>query len=314
MFVASLAISLPIITSTALAQVTRQDNGELSQSLKLPIYEWQDSEVPAKAMIVAIHGCTLHAGTFDFLARHLAAEGFLFYAPDLRGYGRWQKGDFDSKKDCSIDYGQSETDLLAVLATLKKRHPDLKLYCLGESIGSNLAILLAAKQPDLVDGLILASPCVKRIQHLGPRALLDISWGVVRPHREISLNTYITSYLSNDPRVTSAYINDPLCRKGVSFHDLLSTVAYNQLGVRNANELKPDLPVLFIAGKKDEIYKASAVPKFAQRIASAKKTIIIIPDQGHILVETPYMTATVIGDIDHWLATITGSEKTLSFK
>src|SRR5262249_48495567 len=133
----------------------------------LPVYQWQDDERAPKAVVLAIHGLTMHGTVFDTCARKLASDGIVVVALDLRGYGDWYKGTRKSR----INYLQSEKDVYALTAAVRQRYKGLPVFLAGESLGGSMAIRLAAKNPGLVDGLVLASPAIKL--HVSLKTLFD---------------------------------------------------------------------------------------------------------------------------------------------
>ena len=147
------AQAVPAMAETVIRTQTAEGD-----ALKLPVYSWTDSAVATKAIIFAIHGVTLYSRNFDEPAKHLASEGYPVYALDMRGFGRWQAESSKFAGDTGIHYTQSQEDLENVLKKLRAEYPDKKLYVLGESIGANLALWLASKNPELMDGVILSSP------------------------------------------------------------------------------------------------------------------------------------------------------------
>src|SRR5262245_27873496 len=80
----------------------------LGEKLQLPVYEWVDTTVPPKGIIVAVHGLTFYAAAYDKLARHLAANGYRVYAADLRGFGRWKNEFKKFGGDDQIHFTQSK--------------------------------------------------------------------------------------------------------------------------------------------------------------------------------------------------------------
>ena len=179
------------------------------KELNLPMCSWTEPGVPTKAIIFAIHGVTFYSETFAEPAKHLASEGYPFYALDMRGFGRWQ---LESKKfdgDPGIHYTQTQIDLENVLRKLRTEYPDKKVIVVGESIGANLALWLASKDPDLLDGVILSSPCIKARFHPIPRMLVDSVRGVLYPNARQTTAPYIRKYISEDKRVRDSYFYDP---------------------------------------------------------------------------------------------------------
>lgn len=304
----SLMTSLLALTSFSpcLAEVTEDTNPPAVRELVLPVRQWQDPQVATKAIILAIHGATLHSGSFAPLAKHLASQGFVVYSIDMRGFGRWLAGDYQDKPNSKMNYKRSERDIENLLVQLHKTHPNLPIYFLGESLGANLAIAIANngshKYAQLVDGLILSSPCITPYLHVTPRAILDVARGIAIPIRQVSLEPYIGRYLSDDPRVIEDYLKDPLVRKGMTIGDAISSLQTNTNSLKNLKRFPKNLPVLIIAGSEDKIYKANAIPKFLTKLGSNKKTFCLLNGKGHLLLEQAYTPAPALEAMDHFLS------------
>src|SRR5437868_5123307 len=144
--------------------VCNVDSG-VGKQLNLPIYEWIDSSVPTKGIVVAVHGLTFYATAYDQLARRLASEGYPFYAPDLRGFGRWKEENAKFGGDDKIHFTQSEEDVTRIAQALRTAHPNTNILCLGESLGANVALWLAAEHPNVIDATVLSAPGVKNCIH-----------------------------------------------------------------------------------------------------------------------------------------------------
>lgn len=138
-------------------------DGELSKAVHLPIYEWYTKKLPPDGMVLAIHGLTLHGKRYEIVARALAAENpigcYYVVAPDMRGFGRtrtdptFSQGQDSTRK---IDYAKSVEDMACIAKYMRAKYPGLPLYVIGESLGATVALALAAKHPELVDGLVLS--------------------------------------------------------------------------------------------------------------------------------------------------------------
>lgn len=95
------------------------------------------------APVLAIHGITASHLAWQWLAAELPDRRVI--APDLRGRGR--------SRDLPAPFGlrQHAADLAAIIDRLGIAH----LPVVGHSMGAFVAVLLAARRPDLVDELIL---------------------------------------------------------------------------------------------------------------------------------------------------------------
>ena len=64
---------------------------------KMFLRTWVPDEEP-RAVIIGIHGLGSHSGLQNFIGTTFAKRGMPFYAPDLRGFGRFEglKGHVDS--------------------------------------------------------------------------------------------------------------------------------------------------------------------------------------------------------------------------
>ncbi|MHB2028800.1 MAG: alpha/beta fold hydrolase [Acidimicrobiales bacterium] len=101
-------------------------------------------------LVVLVPGMGDLRNTYRFLAPKLRAAGYRVACTDLRGHG-------DSDATFS-SYGDIETasDIVALIEQLGG--PGIVV---GNSMGAGAAVLVAAKRPDLVLGLVLVGPFVR---------------------------------------------------------------------------------------------------------------------------------------------------------
>ncbi|CAN5727303.1 alpha/beta hydrolase [soil metagenome] len=284
------------------AEPVQIQDSNVGQELSLPVMEWKDDAAATKAIILGIHGATLYSGTFDHFARHLASEGYPVYALDMRGYGRWQHENDKFGGDSLIHYTQSKEDIAEVLGMLRRIHPHEKIYCMGESLGSNMALWLLSNKPELADGAILSSPCIKKALHPSARMVVDLVKGYKSPYKPQDLEPHIAPYLSEDPTVTEHYMKDPMIKLRLSAADLIKSMRTNSDALKDAEKIPADMPLLVVAGAKDQIYKADGIKPFMKTTGSQKQTIFISPDKGHLLLETTHTDPKIMSEIDDWLA------------
>ena len=291
-----------ILSQPSSAEPIREDYPAIGNKLNVPIYIWKDPSVPVKGIIVAVHGLTFYASAFDDFARHMASEGYIFYAQDMRGFGRWKTEAKNFKGDNKVHFSQTKEDLLRLTDDLKRENPNTKIYALGESLGANFAIWLASSKPDLVDGVIVSGPCYKRWLHPRARWTKDFITGLMRPTKELNLEPYINPYLSNDRQLTASCLRDPLIMRRMSPVDLFKTNITNGETLKYVANLPPTMPMLIIAGERDAVFKPNSIPDLVSQMGCAKETSLnILKGKGHLLLEHQTVDPSIAKLIDHWL-------------
>jgi len=105
-----------------------------------------------KAVIVALHGMNDYGRFIDDAAKYWQTKGVTTYAFDQRGFGRTEGNGRWPGHDVMAQ------DARVFMTLIRAKHPGVKIFLLGESMGGAVATL-AASRPGLdADGLILVSP------------------------------------------------------------------------------------------------------------------------------------------------------------
>ncbi len=111
----------------------------------LHVEEWGDVESPP---VICLHGVTAHGGHFARLATRL--PHFRVLAPDLRGHGR-------SSSDPPWGI---RTHLDDVLVTMDSIGIESAVW-VGHSFGGRLVLEIAAREPELVERIVLLDPAIR---------------------------------------------------------------------------------------------------------------------------------------------------------
>ncbi|HEY9677743.1 MAG TPA: alpha/beta fold hydrolase [Drouetiella sp.] len=296
-----LLATLAAAVTPAVAAPTCNLDNEVAQKLNLPIYEWSDPSAPSKGTVVAIHGLTFYAAAYDDFAKHLAEKGYKVYAADMRGFGRWKDEHEKFKGDDKIHFTQSTDDVVAILKYLKGQNSSDKIICMGESLGANIALLVAAEHPELVDGAIVSAPCVKTCVHPSPRWAVDFWKGLIHPNKPFNLEPYIEPYLSSNKDLTKACMADQKIMRSMSVVELIKAMKTNKLAIDKIDSIPNSMPLLVMAGKKDQVVKASALPPLVSRLKIKDKTLNIVPNHGHLMIEHQSLDKDVAKVVDTWL-------------
>lgn len=298
----SIMLAAPAFAQTDKSSVVRYDDPPIARELKVPIYKWVDSTKPTQAVVVALHGATLHGGAFDTIARSLAARGFPVYAPDFRGFGRWYMGKGKTMPDGEIAYYKSREDVVTLLLKLREENKNMPIVLMGESLGANMAFWLASVHPDLLDGIIAASPCSERRSTLCPTLVADFAKFWVRPKRSIPLEPYAKRFLSEDDKIIEAYLEDPGNRKTMTFWETMQSFHANKSSLMFVEQIPVNMPILCILGEQDRMYKSkAAIQKILDRIPSHFEDVVWYKDRGHIHLETPHIKPDIVDSVTHWI-------------
>ena len=241
-----------------------------------------------RAVVQVLHGMAEHATRYGRLAEALTAAGFAVYAHDHRGHGR-TGGDDDHGYLADEDGWQSLVDdARAITALATGEHPGLPVFLVGHSMGSVVAREYVIQGSDDLAGLVLsgslADPGVMGLAGIGVARLEARLRG--RRHTSGLLNTlsfgqYNAAFkpnrtdfdwLSRDEAEVDAYVADVKCGQ------VFTTGFWTDFlpGIRAVNEpsriagVRPDLPVLLLAGDKDPVGAGGKGPRHTrEQYASA---------------------------------------------
>jgi alpha-beta hydrolase superfamily lysophospholipase len=274
------------------------------EKLGMPVYEWKDPSMPKKALIVAVHGLTFYGHAFDETATKLASQGYQVYAYDLRGFGRWQTEKSKFPSDCKPHYDQGVEDGCKLIELLHKENPNSKIICLGESLGANMALILATKQADALSGIILSGLAIKQTWHPQPVWLKSGFNCIFFPKKPFDLEPYSKRYLSSDPAVIQTYLNDPQIFRQLTYVELIKALVLNARGIEQADKIPPTVRILVLSGGQDHVFKPKQLTWFAQKAGKERTTIKILPNKGHLLLELQPLDPKIADTMEDWLDNI----------
>lgn len=279
------------------------DNAEdLRKIVGLPIYRWSPSGEKPRAVVIAVHGLTLHGQSYEVLARGFAAGGFVFVAPDMRGYGvnAQETAPAELRK---IDNEKSYRDIEKLAKALNDQYPDVPVVALGESLGTSFCVRLAAEHHDLIDAIIVAAPTskVNPLMSLAPRTIFEGLKALVTPGHRMSYKVFFDDLVSNNPAIIQELKDDPLTLKEPPLGALMETMKFVSKTDKWAKSVKKDTPVLILQGGKDRAMVPREVTKLTKNIPSTDQTIRWISGYGHLLLETDYLGPPVLDAITSFI-------------
>lgn len=292
----------------ASAAVTEEESRVQLGDTEVPVRRWADNSLKTKAIVIAIHGAARHSGTYQAMAEHLASLGYLVLSPDLRGHGEWFYANWSTAEDKVADYDKSTDDVVNLLNLVRNEHPQIPIFCIGESAGAAVAIKAATRFPEL-NGLVVSAigttPCV----HDFRTVFRDVVIGATNLNKPLDVRDVMHKYSSDDERVRDEAAKDPLTKSGLSARELLRTSWLLNRTASFASKLPGNIPVLMLQGANDEIVKASSAKDVLRHLACSDKQLVMFPC-GHILITTPFIRSDVMDSVSNWLVSKTAEQQT----
>ena len=258
--------------------------------LNIAFRSWRAGD-PARAVVVIIPGFNSHSGYYQWTAEQLGDDGLSTYAIDLRG-----RGSSDGERFFVESFADYVSDVIALIALVKSREPDLPLFMLGHSAGGVAACLYALRDQAELKGLI----CESFAHELpAPDFALAVLKGLshIAPHARV-LHLKNEDF-SRDPKIVQVMNDDPLIA-----HETQPTRTLAAL-VRADDDLKKGfaqitLPLLIIHGTNDKAAKPSGSEHFYEKAGSADKTLKLYESAYHDLLNDRGKEQ-VIADIKSWI-------------
>lgn len=292
------AVILGLDLGTAVA--SRVPSGTSDQQSKTRVYV-PDPGVQRRAVIVAAHGTTQHAGSFQKLAEHLTACGYVLVAVDLRGHGRHYHNSAGTQSEREVNYEKSVRDFIRTCKRVRADYPNLPLFCFGESVGASVASKAVASKPGLADGIVLCSTGARPYVLNPTLTVPDFVKGIFQLNEPLDVSRYIAKYSTEDDRVSEEMIGDPLSRVAMTPRELVRTAWFLATTPVSARKIDPSIPVLLIQGSIDNLVAKHGMQEIMKNLRSRKKELVVVPGAGHILMGTSFLKPALVEALLQWL-------------
>jgi alpha-beta hydrolase superfamily lysophospholipase len=227
-----------------------------------------------KAVLVICHGLGEHGGRYGNLVNVLVPAGYACFAHDHRGHGRTE-----GKRGHVDRFDQFLDDVHLVVTNARDAYPGKKVFLFGHSMGGLIALSYALHRPHAVDGVI-ASGAALRLQVEVPKVKATFGRLVASLAPTLALgNGLDPKWLSHDPAVVQAYLEDPLVHDRVTAKFFVEFTAAMRRALFAAGALQ--MPALIYHGGDDPICAPQGSADFYERAASPDKTFRVFEGQFH---------------------------------
>ena len=221
-------------------------------------------EGPPKAILLIVHGIAEHSGRYTNLVNYFVPKGYAVYSFDQRGHGK-----SDGKRSYIERFSYYVDDLQTFFSLVRTENPNTKIFMVGHSLGSTIALDYTLEHQRELQGLIISGTTLKAGASISRAAILAAKiLSVVMP--KIGVSALDPGGISRDPAVVAAYVNDPLnytgklsARFGV---ELLKTMDMLQ---KRLSEIT--LPILIMQGSQDRISDPSSSKILFDGVSSKDK-------------------------------------------
>lgn len=260
-----------------------------------PARVWLNPLVKSRAIIIAVHGLSLQHTSFEDLGRKLADQGFTTVAFDVRGFGTYTQ----ALGADQLDFAGCMHDLQLVVEAIKTDNPGKPVFILGESMGGAIALQFAAKNPNLVDGLIASVPAGKRFKERRRKVKVAFSF-LENKNRPINIGTDVINQATTDPRVRQSWGGDPLTRGNLSARELLAFQKMTDNNVRAAKQIR-SMPVIIFQGVSDGLVKPDATYDLFRAVTCKDKSFVMVGNAEHLIFEENCFTPCVLTGLVAWM-------------
>jgi alpha-beta hydrolase superfamily lysophospholipase len=222
-----------------------------ADGLSIACTRW-DSRGESRGVVQIAHGMGEHIGRYSELIQVLVAAGLTVYGNDHRGHGRSVPpgkpfGDFgDGGFDLLVE------DMLSLTRIIKHECPFQPVILLAHSMGSFAAQQYVLDYSGEIDGLVLSgSGALDGLARLAASAPKDSNI----LNRSFEPARVPFDWLSRDPAVVDAFMNDRLCFASLqpaAFASFLGA-APQMCNPARIRKIRSELPVYVFSGSEDPV-------------------------------------------------------------
>ena len=257
-----------------------QENGFFSHDgARLFYRHWpvQTGVSDSGRVIVLLHRGHEHSGRVQQLVDALVPQDCSAYAWDARGHG-YSYG----KRGDAPDFMCLVKDFEAFIQHLQSVHgcQQEQILIIANSVGAVIASTWIHDYAPRVRGLVMAASAFD-INLYVPLAKPALRLGL-RLQPELNVTSYVRAgMLTHCEAEARSYETDPLVTKNISARVLIDLADTAQRVVADAAAI--DLPVLMLVAGKDYVVKTAAQQAFYDRLSSALKRWVYLPEAHHAL-------------------------------
>ena len=267
----------------------------MSDGYVLPMKVWQ-ANGEATAVVLGLHGFNDYSNAFEASANIFSEKLITSYAFDQRGFGATEQHGVWAGTHVL------QSDLMAMVHLLCKKHTNSPIFLLGESMGG--AVILSSVQQlqqTCIQGVILMAPAVWGWQSMPWWQTVPLRFlAHILPDVTVS-GEGLDIHPSDNDEMLRALGSDPLIIKETRIDAIYGLTDLMQAAFVNSGALK--ISALILYGEHDEIIPAEAFCEMLTELPSSNVSqwrLVIYPDGYHML-SRDLQGEVVIRDVATWI-------------
>lgn len=261
----------------------------------LSLRKWLPSQQPT-AVIIAVHGFNDYSNFIHTASPFFNSRQITVYAYDQRGFGQTlSRGRWSG-------YQAMAEDLTTFVTLIRKKHPMIPVYVLGDSMGGAVTIIsLTRKKQPIVDGAILVAPAVWSRSEMPfyQRVSLWLAAHTI-PWKKVT-GGFLKITPSDNIEMLRELGKDPLVIKETRIEAIYGLANLMDEAFQSAEQLKIDCLLLY--GARDEVVPRAPVLNFYDRLPykmTDKQQFILYKNGYHMLLRD-LEGEKVMQDIFRWI-------------
>lgn len=261
----------------------------------LPVRTWLPKGGKVHAALVALHGFNDYSNFFAEPGTYLSRQGIACYAYDQRGFGNAPRRGLWSGVEAYT------SDLTDFTAAVRRRHPDVPIYVLGESMGGAVAIIaMTGDNPPDADGVILVAPAVwgRETMPWYQRWLLAATSHTVPWLQLTGKGLHILP--SDNIEMLRGLSRDPLVIKATRIDAMHGLADLMDEALARADKLQRSTLVLY--GEHDQVVPKEPVFRMLARMSHGPQIRAAFYEHGYHLLLRDLHAEKPWGDIAAWIA------------
>jgi alpha-beta hydrolase superfamily lysophospholipase len=269
--------------------------------VSLPLHVWLPTANGAdgkklKAVVLALHGFNDYGNFLAAAGAFFAERGIASYAYDQRGFG------MTGNRGIWPGTATLTADAKAAIHALRRRHPGVPLYILGESMGGAVATLtVTGRDAPEVDGVILSAPAVWGWSTM-PWYQTAALWLTAHTVPGMTLTGQGLKIIPSDNiEMLRALSRDPLVIKKTRVDAVFGLVTLMDEALAAAPKL--DRHALILYGERDEIVPKEPMRQFLADLPATGggSRRVAIYENGYHMLLRDLQAETVWTDIAAWI-------------